>query len=260
MFEINVDPVAFSIGSLVVKWYGIMMALGVVALVSWIFWRIKRGANISYDTVLTAAIIAIPSGIVFAKLLHVIDAWEYYSLNPGAIFSGEGLTIFGAIIGATIGLWIYSRYSHFNLGYLLDVAVPGILLGQAIGRVGCLLNGCCYGEFGGTGCSVIYTNPATAAPYGVEVAPTQAYEIIFLLCLFALSLFIAKKLRPDGQLFLLYISLYAAWRVAIGFVRVNDDFALGLEQAQVVGLILMAVAVPLFIYRFRKQKQTDKIT
>ncbi|WP_322987426.1 prolipoprotein diacylglyceryl transferase family protein, partial [Dehalococcoides mccartyi] len=64
MFEINVDPVAFSLGSLVVKWYGIMMALGVIALVSWIFWRIKRGADISYDTVLTAAIIAIPSGII----------------------------------------------------------------------------------------------------------------------------------------------------------------------------------------------------
>ena len=143
MIEIGISPVAFTIGSMEVGWYGIMVALAILVLVLWLIRGVRKGARLSYDTVLTAALIAIPSGVIFSRLLHVVDRWDYYSQNPGQIIGFEGLTIYGAILGAALAVWIYSQFSNFQFGYVADLAVPGILLAQAIGRVGCTLNGCC---------------------------------------------------------------------------------------------------------------------
>jgi len=141
MIEINIDPVAFTIGSIEIRWYGIMIALGILVLVLWTLWQVKKGAKLSYDTVIILAIVGIPSGIIFSRLLHVIDRWEFYSHNPGQIIGGEGLTIYGAILGAVLGTWIYSKFRPFNYGYAADLVAPGIILAQAIGRVGCTING-----------------------------------------------------------------------------------------------------------------------
>ena len=100
MIEIGVNPIAFSIGPIKVAWYGIMIAVAVVVLVLWTLREVKKGANLSYDTVLSAALVGIPSGVIFARLLHVIDRWSYYSQHPGQIVGGEGLTIYGAVLGA----------------------------------------------------------------------------------------------------------------------------------------------------------------
>ena len=114
MITININPVAF----LNVRWYGIFIALAIIVLVLWMAWQIKKGAKISYDTLFTAAIVGIPSGIVFSRLLHVIDFWDYYRQYPGQIIGGSGLSAYGAVLGAALGIWIYSRFSHFRFGYL----------------------------------------------------------------------------------------------------------------------------------------------
>ena len=101
--EININPVLWHIGGLEVRWYGVMMALGVLVLILWTMNQIRRGAKISYDTLMGAALVGIPSGIIFSRLLHVIDLWSYYSQNPGQIIGGEGLTIYGAILGGRPG-------------------------------------------------------------------------------------------------------------------------------------------------------------
>src|SRR3990172_5077138 len=104
MITIDISPVAFSIGPLEVRWYGIFVALAVITVVGWMAWQVKKGAKISYDTVFTAALVGIPSGVIFSRLLHVIDQWEYFSRNPGQIIGGEGLTAWGAVLGAAIGV------------------------------------------------------------------------------------------------------------------------------------------------------------
>ena len=107
---IDIDPIAFTIGGALVHWYGITMAIGVVVLIGWVALQIKRGANISFDAMLGAALVGIPSGIICARLLHVIDQWGYYSQYPGRIIGGDGLSVYGAILGAATGVWIYSRF------------------------------------------------------------------------------------------------------------------------------------------------------
>ena len=164
--EININPVAFTIGSAAIRWYGIMIALGVFVLVTWAFWQVKKyWPGFPPDRVLALAIVGIPSGIVFARLIHVIDVVVREGYYPGSIIGGEGLSIYGAILGAVLGTWIYSRFKPFNWGFGADLVAPGIILAQAIGRVGCFLNGCCHGPEAPTSLpwGVTYLNPTCAA-------------------------------------------------------------------------------------------------
>jgi phosphatidylglycerol:prolipoprotein diacylglycerol transferase len=247
MIEINIDPVAFRIGSIEVGWYGIMIALGVIVLILWTIWQVRKGANISYETVLTAALVGIPAGVIFSRLLHVIDRWGYYVHHPGQIIGGEGLTIYGAVLGAALAIWIYSRFSRFRFTYAADLVAPGIVLAQAIGRVGCLINGCCYGTETSLPWAISYTHPNNNS-FGISgVHPTQVYEIIFLLILFGILIVLKKRLKHEGSLFLVYLGGYSLWRFSIGFIRDGTDFLFGLHQAQVIGIIVVAIIVALLI-------------
>jgi phosphatidylglycerol:prolipoprotein diacylglycerol transferase len=81
--------------------------------------------------------------------------------------------------------------------------------------------------------------------------PTQVYELIFALIVFGLLMKLRGKLKPEGSLFMLYFGLYSAWRIGIGFLRVVEPFAFGLQQAQIIGIIIVAITIPLYIYRRR---------
>ena len=266
MIAISVSPIAFTIGSVSVRWYGIMVALAIIVVILWMLREVRKGTNLSYDTVFTAALVGIPSGIVLSKLLHVVDNIVVaklhpelvlagkvidYTQQPGLILSAGGLTIYGAVLGAALGIWIYSKFSNFKFGYFADVVAPGIILSQAVGRIGCTLNGCCYGAPTSLPWGVIYTHPGSYAPLGVAIHPTQPYEIIYNLIVFAVLLKLRGRFKPDGSLFLIYLSLYSLWRIGIDFLRAGTPFLFGLHQAQVIGIIVLAVCVSLMAYKTR---------
>ena len=251
MISISIDPVAFTIGSTEVRWYGIFVALAITVVVLWTIREVRRGANLSYDTIFTAALVGIPSGIIISRLLHVVDKWHYYSQNPGQIIGGSGLTIYGAVLGAALGIWIYSKFSKFHFGYFVDAIAPSIILAQAVGRVGCIINGCCYGLPTSLPWGFIYTHPDSLAPLGVATHPAVVYEIIWDLIVFGVLLKLRGRLKPDGSLFLIYLSLYSLWRVGIDFLRDGTPFLFGLHQAQVIGIVVLAIAIPILALRTR---------
>lgn len=278
MIYINISPVAFTIGSVRVAWYGIMVALAVVTLVVWALVAVKKGANLSYDTVISAAIVGIPSGVIFSRLLHVIDLWDYYSQHPGQIIGGSGLTIYGAVLGAALGIWIYSKIRKISFGYLSDMLAPGIILAQAIGRVGCTLNGCCYGVETDIFCAIVYTSPDSNGPIGIPVHPTQIYEIIYNLIVFGILLLLRKRFRPDGSLFLIYLTFYAVWRLGIDFIRDgtsllgnfhflwpsgidfiqnNISWLYRLHEAQWISIVVLIITITLLTLRTRWIKKGE---
>ncbi len=257
MIEIGINPIAF----LGVRWYGVFIFLAIVLIILWAAWQIRKGAKISYDTLFTAALVGVPSGIVLARLLHVIDLWGYYSQNPGQIIRLDmgGLTAYGAILGAALGIWIYSKFSKLNFGYFADLVAPAVIVAQAvIGRIGCTINGCCYGVETSLPWGIVYTHPSSfaydasrALPSGMGLHPTQPYEIIYGLIVFGVLLKLRGRFKPDGSLFLIYLSLYSLWRLATDFLRVGTPFLFGLHQAQVVAIIVLAITVPLLVYKTR---------
>ena len=255
MIDISISPIAFTISPFSVAWYGILVALAVLTVVLWVLREARRTGKIAYNTVLNAALVGIPSGIIFSRVLHVVDRWDYYIQNPGQIIGAAGLTIYGAVLGAALGIWIYSKVSHVRFGYLADLIAPGIILSQAVGRVGCTLNGCCYGIETSLPWGIVYTNPESYGPIGIPVHPTQIYEIIYNLIVFAVLLKLRGRFKPDGSLFLIYLSLYSLWRIGIDFLREGTPFLFGLNygphQAQVIGVIVLAITIPVLAYRTR---------
>ena len=248
MIEIGIDPVAF----LNIRWYGIFIALAIIWIILWLVWQVRKGANLSYETILTAAIVGIPSGIVISRLLHVVDRWDYYSQNLGQIIGGSGLTAYGAVLGAALGIWIYSKFSKLQFGYFADLVAPAVIVAQAvIGRIGCTINGCCYGVETSLPWGIVYTHPDSLGPLGVAVHPTQVYELIFGLIVFGILLKLRGRLKPDGSLFLIYLGLYSVWRIGIDFLRVGMPFLFSLHQAQVIGIIVLAITISLLALRTR---------
>jgi len=255
LITISIDPIAF----LNIRWYGIFITLAIMWIILWTGWQIRTGAKISYDTLFTTALVGIPSGIVLARLLHVIDLWDYYSQNPGQIIGGGGLTAYGAILGAALGIWIYSKFSKLQFGYFADLVAPAVIVAQAvIGRIGCTINGCCYGIETSLPWGVVWTHrdsiaytASQALPPGMGLHPTQVYELIFGLIVFGILLKLRGRFKPDGSLFLIYLGLYAVWRLGIDFLRVGTPFLFGLHQAQVISIIVLAVCIPLLVLRTR---------
>jgi phosphatidylglycerol---prolipoprotein diacylglyceryl transferase len=249
-FFINVDPVIFKIGPLTISWYGVMVALAVISVVAWIAWQNSKTKAIKTDALFTAALVGIVSGVIFSKLLHVIDNLSYYIQYPGKIFSGEGLAIWGAVLGAALGTWAYSKITkEFRFTLFGDMIAPGIIFAQAIGRVGCTLNGCCYGIVSDSSTSIVYTNPNSYGPLGIPVLPTQVMEIIYNLIVFGLLLALRGHFKKEGTIFYLYLALYAAWRFAIDFIRDGTPFLFGLHEAQVIGIVVLAITLPLIFIR-----------
>ena len=260
MIYVNIDPIAFTIGSKDIGWYGIMVALAVITIVVWALLSVKKDPRLTYNMVINGALVGIPSGVVFSRLLHVIDLWDYYSQNPAQIIGGGGLTIWGAVLGAALGIWIYSRFSKISFGHLADAITPGIILAQAVGRVGCTILGDDYGFPTDLPWGFVYTSPNSPANQAVGLTPTHpvvVYEIIYALIIFGILMLLRKKLKPDGSLFLVYLSFYSVWRIGSDFLREGTDFLFGLHQAQVIGIIVLIICIVLLAWRTRLVKKGD---
>ncbi len=243
MIYVNIDPIAFHIGSFAIGWYGIMVALAVLTIVLWLVLWARKDPRITTNTAINAALVGIPSGVIFSRLLHVIDNWSYYWANPGKIIGGEGLTIWGAVLGAALGIWLYSRFSKHSFAHMADVMAPGIILAQAVGRVGCTILGDDTGLPTSLPWGFVYTSPNSPTNQTMGLTPTHpvvTYEIFYCLIVFGILMLLRKKLKPDGSLFTVYLALYSIWRIGSDFLREGTNFFFfGLHQAQFIGIIVL---------------------
>lgn len=251
MITIGINPVVFCLGSLEVRWYGVMVVLAIVAIII-IALREARRVGVSEEHIYNVALWAIIGGVVVSRLVHVIDKWDYYLAHPGEIIGFAGLAVYGAVIGALLAILIYSWVKKLSFWQLADIAAPGAILGQAIGRIGCTINGCCYGLPTSLPWAVVYTHPASYAPLGVPVHPTQIYHLVWNLAAFAVIWQLRTRLKPPGSLFLLWLALYAAGDLGIRFVREGEPFLFGMQQAQLIGVVILLVALPWLIIRMRR--------
>ena len=242
-----------------------MVALAVMALLAMTLRETKR-LGISQDIIYNLFLWGIIGGFIVSRLVHVIDQWNYYMANPGAIVGFAGLSLYGAIIGALLAVWVYMRVRRIPFSSLAgvgDAIAVGAPLAQAIGRVGCTINGCCHGKlspFHSFPGALFYT-PRDVIPsqyWGVPLYPTQIYFILWNLIVFAIVWQLRDRLKPQGSLFFLYLCLYAAGDFGLRFFRVNEPFLLGLHQGQVISLAILVIAVPWLIIRMRRFQRSSQ--
>ena len=199
-------------------------------------------------------------GYIGGRLAHVIDYWEHYAANPRELIGFAGLALYGTIIGILVAVWIYMRVRRVpfsSLAGMGEAIAIGAPVAQAIGRVGCIINGCCFGKpspFQSFPGAVIYTarDSIPREYWGVPLYPAQIYFLLWNLIVIAILWRLRGRLRPQGSLFFLYLCLYAAGDFGLRFFRIGDPFLLGLHHGQVIGLAILVVAVPWLIIRIRK--------
>ena len=257
MFDIDWNPVILTIGTLEIRWYGVLVVLAVIAVIALSLVEARR-RGIAQDVVWDAGLWAVVGGIIGARLLHIIDRWQYYLYHPEQLLNFAGLAIWGAVLGGLIAILIYCLVKKMSFWLLGDILAPGAILGQTIGRVGCLVNGCCFGLTCELPIAVIYSNPNSYAPLGVPLYPTQLFHLIWNLAGFAVLWSLRKKLKPDGTLFLLWLIFFGTGDFIIRFFRESEPFLFNLPQAQVVDILIVAATVITWIVRYaiyRKTKQ-----
>jgi len=262
MIHIGIDPVAFGIGFFEIRWYGIMVVLAIVAVIAISLLEAKR-VGLAEDHIYNMGLWAIIGGILVSRLFHVIDKWDYYMANPRQIIGFEGLTVYGAVLGALLAVIIYCWVKKLSFWQVGDVVAPGAILGQAIGRIGCFLNGCCYGLPTSLPWGVVYTNPGSYGP-SEAVQPTQLYHLLWNLIGFGILWALRRRLKPQGSLFLLYLALYAAGDLSIRFVRAGEPFRSGMffnmQEAQIIGIIVLLVTVPWLVIRMWRYRAKQSVS
>lgn len=251
---IGLDPAIIRLGHFALSWYGLFIALGILAAF-WFAGREAQRRGMDAETISTLGLWGILGGIIGARFFHLIDNWPTYAANPGAIFAIQngGLAIWGGIVGGAIAGGLYARLRGLPLGIMADIAAPALILGQAIGRIGCLVNGDSLGPPTNLPWGFVYTNPMAMAPQlGVAFQPTPLYEMLWDILILTVLWKVRDRFRVPGQLFLLYVMLFAVDKFSLTFLRQEVVLAFGLQEAQLVSLIALVIAIPLFIYIGRR--------
>jgi len=242
MLTLDIDPIAFVIGPVAVPWYAVTL-IAAVAVVVVVARREAGWLRFQPRSFYLAALWMIVAGLLGARVAHVVDWWDYYSAHPARILRLEGWALYGAILGAVFALWLYARASRSSFAGWSDVVAAGAPLGQAVGRIGCLIQGCCYGLPTSLPFAIVYAHPDSYAPRGETLHPAQLYFLLWNLIVFGALQRLKGRLTQEGDLFLAYLALYAAGDFALRFLRPGDPVVLGLQQAQIIGLVVLIAAV-----------------
>jgi phosphatidylglycerol:prolipoprotein diacylglycerol transferase len=261
VITIPFDP-NIHIGPFAIAWHGVFTAVGILFGV-WLPLRLIR-PRISEDDATAVATWGVIGGIVGARLVHVIDQWQYYLANPLQIFLiwTGGIAIWGGAIGGVLaGLFVGIR-RKLPIGFGADAAAPGIALGMAIGRIGDIINGehhavpCDESQ----GLCVGYTHPDTLGQPG-PVHLVVGYDLLWNLVSVLGALALRRRGLPDGLIFWLAAAWYAVGRLVLGFLRIADPtYALGLREDQVIAIVVLAVAIPMILRLLLSGRAAEPVT
>jgi len=255
LIKIGIDPVLVTIGGLKIHWYGIMIALGLYAGIQ-VALRDAPRRGINTDQLMNVALLAAVLGILGGRLYYVgQNNPSFYLHHPAqilAVWQG-GMAFFGAIFGGGLALVISAWRWRMPLWSLLDIGALGLTIGQAVGRVGNIINGDIVG-YRTNGWGFEYTNPNTFGPLNTPVQPASLYELLISLALFLVLWNLRRRIHPEGMLAMIYLVLYSISQFFIFFVRDNVVILGGLKQAQVTSLVVIALMLPVIAYLLRKER------
>ena len=263
--KIGLDPTLFEVVGLEVTWHGLFTALGVVAGVAMAVF-LGRRVGFQEDAIYNVALALVIGGIIGARGLFVLENWSQFEDDLGGIFSINtgGISIYGALIGGTIGAWGYAYITRLpNIPKAADIAAIGGILGMAVGRIGDVINGEHFAETTSLPWGFLYTNadsPSVRAGFVDAQHPAVAYELLGDLAIFAVLLLIYQRGMRSGVTFFSFMFLYGALRLGVSFLRLDDIVLLGLRTAQLISIASMAVALPAIIYLLRTPPQEEELS
>ena len=259
---LTINPVAFKLGNLSVKWYGIIMAVAIILAVSMAIFE-GRKRQIESDDFMDLLLWAVPIGYVGARIYYVIFEWHYYSQHLDeiiAIWNG-GIAIYGGLLAGLAVLLVFCYKRMLPPFLMLDIITPGVMAAQILGRWGNFINQ----EAHGGPTTLAFLQSLHLPDFiinqmkigGVYYQPTFLYESFFNLIglLIILLLRHRKHLFKQGEIFMLYLAWYSVVRFFVEGMRTDSLYLLeSIRVSQMLSVILLIVVIVLFIYRRRVVK------
>ncbi len=258
-------PKIVDIGPITVHSYGLLLALAFIAGI-WLASSLARKEGLNPDSIWNMGLIIIFSALVGAKVLLFLSDFSYYSQNPREIFSlstlrSTGVYYGGLLLALAASAW-YLRKTQLPAWKVADLCAPGIALGQAIGRLGCLSAGCCYGKPTTLPWGITFTSryafDNVGVPLNTPLHPTQLYESVGTFLLFVYLMWRLGRRHFTGQIILEYLLIYAGLRFVIEFFRDDErGFVLHglLSTSQFIGILTILAAAVAFYYRKRQPEE-----
>ncbi len=237
-------PDGLHIGPIPLHIFGIFLALAFLAA-SWVAAREFERKGYDAELASSAVVWAAVGGIVGARLWLVLDAWPEFVKAPASfLFTGGGFVFYGGLLGGALAMTIFFRRHGIPWLRGADAVAPAIVLGQAIGRIGCQLSG--DGDWGSEttlpwGMAYAHAVVGWDKPPGVYVHPTPLYECAAYLAIFAYLWRMRREPAREGTQLFRYFLLSGAARFAVEFVRINPPIVFALSEAQLTSMLLMAV-------------------
>ena len=267
----TVNKVAFSIGSISVRWYGIILTLGIVCGVLYAMFRAKKNEGIPTEDVLDYAIWVVLIAVIGARLYYVLTtlktedgAWRYDGLLDAIAIWRGGIAIYGAIIGGALGVLLVSKCKKYDKAKIIkvcDMVAPGVMLGQLIGRWGNFVNGEAHGVTTSESFFLRMGLKGAADEYyaqAVYVHPTFLYESLWNLIGFVLINLLYKHKKFDGQIVLSYLAWYGFGRMFIEGLRTDSLYIGVFRISQVVGFLCFVICTAALAYLLVRQKRKEK--
>jgi phosphatidylglycerol:prolipoprotein diacylglycerol transferase len=240
-----------------IPWYSFLIVMGIL-LAYLIGLHEEKRVGLPRDTMTDAALVAVPCGVVGARLYFVAMEWKVFAADPLRILYvwEGGVAIYGAVIGGGLGIFLYCLKKKLPFGKLADIIAPGLLLAQAIGRWGNYFNQEAFGP--------LLTDPALRFfPLGVQImegggyawhAATFFYESLWDLLGFASVWLLRKRQKRDGNVFLWYLVIYGCGRFLIEQLRMDSLWLLGLRVSQWLSLGLVVLAAGALLWRASREQ------
>lgn len=254
---LTIDPVAFNLGPISVRWYGIIIACGII-VAYFIGQREMNKRGFKEDFLTDLLIWAVPIAIISARIYYVIFEWSYYKDHLNEIIQvwNGGIAIHGALIGSFITAYVFSKKHGESFWKVADVLAPSILIGQIIGRWGNFMNQEAYG-------SVVertFLENLHIPNWIIEQMnvngfyhhPTFLYESVWNIVGLIVLLLLRKVNLLRGEIFLIYIMWYSFGRYFVESLRMDSLYIGPIRMAQLISLIGLFVAAIILIYRRKK--------
>ncbi len=244
-------PILFEFLGVKVYSYGFLIAVGAIAGVAYMAVRGKKDVGLTFDQANLLFLLIFLSAFVGGKVFLFFEDVSYYLQNPGRLVAGRGFVFYGSFLFAVPTMLIFFKRNKLPTYAMLDVMAVTTCLVHMFGRMGCFMAGCCYGKPTNSFLGVTFTNPASQAePLNAPLHPTQLYESLSILAVMLILLYLRERKKFYGQLFLMYLILYAVGRFALEYVR--GDLARGLlldgliSHSQLIAVLIFIVVT--FVY------------
>ncbi len=245
-------PILFEVAGITVYSYGFMIALGVVVAVAYLSVQGKKDVGLTFDQANSLFLLIFIAAFVGGKVFLLFENPSYYFGNPSRLLGGNGFVFYGSFLFAVPTMLWYFKKQKLHIYKMLDVMAIVTCLVHMFGRIGCFMAGCCYGKPTEGSLGVTFTDPACQAePLHTALFPSQLMEAGYILVVMIALLIIKKNFQKFyGQLFLLYLILYAAGRSILEIFR--GDVARGfviekyLSNSQFIALVIIAVVLAVY--------------